>query len=124
MEEFIQKWIGTPYSLHNTDTTLNCWGIVSQYYHKQVPDFSINTLQPKEICDVFTAAFAKGDHGFVKTELPKDGDVIVFESPAQFHVGLLYKGKILHSSPKSMGVTYQDIKDIKGFREIEYWSKN
>jgi len=123
--EFVNKWIGTHYSLHNTDTTLNCWGIVAQWYATKdvsLKDYSINNTSPSEICSVFTTAFAKGDHGFKKCEEdPKDGDVVVFKSGRGFHVGLYYKGKVLHSSARTFGVALQEIKDIHGYKEIEFW---
>jgi len=123
ISDFINTYIGTPYCLHNLNG-LNCWGLVAQYYDA-VHNTELPIYEPKstyEIANTFTAAFANGDHGFKKCiNKAKDGDVIVFKSSKGFHCGLYYKGKVLHSSGRTFGVALQQIKDVYGYKEHEFW---
>lgn len=124
MISFISDVIGTPYCMQN-EHGLNCWGVVAKYYGKTgnvLKNYVISSLSSREITTVFSLAFYNNDHGFIKTDTPKNGDVVIFKSHIQYHCGLWFDGKILHSSHHMNGVTYQRIEDIRGFREIEFWT--
>lgn len=124
--EFITNTVGMPYCLHNKNG-LNCWGVISEYYSKkeqiQLNNYTINNLSPQEINNAFTIALTKGDHGFVKTDKPQNGTVVLFRSRWHYHCGLWFFGKVLHSQSK-VGVAYQPLSSINGFETIEYWRKS
>jgi len=122
---FAVRYLGTQYCPHNI-RGLNCWGLVAAFYSekgKAVPNYTIEKINARDIASAFTAAFIAGDHGFTKTDSPKDGDVILFKSFRRSHCGLLIAGKVLHSTP-GRGVIYQAISDVKGFDIIEYWAND
>lgn len=123
-KQYILSRIGHPYDLQNI-TGYSCWGLVADYYfHKsiEVPRFTAKSTSVKDVADAFTVAFARNEHGFILTTDIKNGDVIVFRSNCQFHCGLYFDGKCLHSSPAVNGIAYQELNTIHGFNKIEYWT--
>lgn len=120
---FITDTIGLPYCLHNR-RGINCWGLVALYYKNrgvELPDYRAEALNMRAISTAFSLAFLEGRHGFKITTSPTDGDVVIFKSDTQSHCGVYIAGKVLHSSHAVKGVAYQDIKDVSGFTDIEFW---
>lgn len=124
-QQFINSIVGTPYNIHNVNGGLNCWAVISRYYIDYIlPDYTIDSLNPREIGRVFSEALNSDQHGFTVTVTPKNGDVILFKGRFHHHVGLLFDNKCLHSSHLMGGVSYQDINIVKnGFSSIEFWTK-
>ncbi len=127
----IAGFIGLPYDLHNI-SGYNCFALVglvySELFGQSVPVFTAKTNSPRDIAATFASAFATGEHGFKKTDKPKDFDVIVFKKKTRFgyvfHCGILYKNKVLHASSSTKSSTYQSVKMAgEGFEEIEYWQR-
>jgi len=124
----ISRYIGIPYNLRPMAGCVNCWSLValvySQEISKDIPMFKSGSIAG--IASAFTAAFATGDHGFYKVELPQDYDVIVFinksEFRSEYHCGVYYGGKVLHAVRILGGVVFQDL-DIASetFDKVEFW---
>ena len=85
-------------------------------------DFVIQRVNVRDIARAFTIAFAENRHGFKKTDKPKEGDIILFKGKSIYHCDILLGGKVLHSTHQKGGVVYQNIDDVLGFNEIEYWA--
>jgi len=127
----IGEYIGIPYDISN-NKGLNCWGLVSKVYadlfSDTIKDFPSKTDNSQEIASVFAAAFATNDHGFKLTENPNNFDLIVFSRNSVYgklyHCGIMYNGKVLHSSKAVGGVALQSIADAgRGFREFKFWQR-
>ena len=127
----IERFIGLPYDLHNI-SGYNCFALVglvySELFGESIPVFTAKSNSPRDIAATFSAAFATGEHGFKKTDEPKDFDVVVFKKGTRFgsifHCGILYKKKVLHASSCTKSSAYQNIEMAgEGFTEIEYWQR-
>lgn len=119
----IETMIGTPYSMDNSKG-LNCWGVVAMYHAhigRNLNNYTISRLSAQDVTAAFTAAFARNDHGFIQTDTPTTGDVVIFKNRAHIHCGLFVDGRVVHATPKS-GVICQRLDDVYGFQTVEFWT--
>lgn len=119
------EYIGMPYDLHNKNG-LNCWALVARVYRdlfsETLTDYNADNIS--KVSAAFTAAFARGDHGFHNVETPEDFDVIVMFSKRLTHCGIYYQGKILHANGGAKQVTFERLKDVtRQFEAVEFWRK-
>lgn len=124
------NYIGIPYSLRPVDGCLNCWELVAQVYSdvfgQSLPMFKADNN--RDVGAAFTAAFASGEHGFIKSKTYSDFSVIIMRNVrkrvSSIHCGVMYKGMVLHSSGDAKQVVYQTIEQATAeFKEFEFWQR-
>lgn len=127
----VDDYLGIQYDIHN-NSGLNCWGLVASVYNDcmtdTLADFPSDSRDPRVISAIFTAAFANGSHGFIKTGIADDYAVIVMRRNTKFgpvfHCGVMYGGSVLHCSHECGGVVYQPLSIATlGFKEYEFWQR-
>lgn len=103
VEQFLQRWIGTPYIESGRDIHgLDCWGLVKEYY-SQVLDILLPsyvgqyTVQEKEETAFLISQEAKSL--WDRVDIPRSNDLILLNILGHpVHVGIFQKpDKILHT---------------------------
>ena len=78
---------------------LDCWGLIVDFY-KNVLNIELNEYTDLDAGSMSRGLMYERQAGrFEETKTPEDGDVIAFfVSGRLFHVGIFWRGKILHTS--------------------------
>lgn len=92
---------------------LDCWGLVVDFYRE------ILGIELNEYTDLTSETMSRGflyerEAGrFIETKEPADGDLIAFFFRGKlFHVGIYWKGRILHTSQQK-NCRYEQLPETK-----------
>lgn len=102
-----------------------CWELISDVYVNEL-GYSVKSYTSStsftDIANSFRLALHKGEHGFKETSSPVDYCIVLmgkFLNKPQHHIGLYYKGKVLHAL--ASGNLYQDMSSLSDqFCKITY----
>lgn len=105
-----------------------CWELVADVYaaerHAIAVDYMPAQRSMRQMADAFRLALHNAAHGFVRTESPRDFDVVLMGRNAHVgihHCGVLYGGRVLHAEP---GATlYEEITALRcRYPIMEFWT--
>lgn len=90
---------------------LDCWGLIVDFY-REILGIKLNDYTDLTAANMATGLMYERQSGrFTEVTEPEDGDVIAFFIHGKlFHVGILWKGKILHTS-QQRNCRYEQLRD-------------
>lgn len=111
--------IGAPYSFRS----YNCWHYALDIRKANGIDTELfNPPTLKAAYELIGEKIDSGNHGLIKSLTPKDFDIVIVKSNAEFHCGLYYKGFVMHCSRALKQVVRESLTDFKkNYSECTFW---
>jgi hypothetical protein len=113
----VDKYLKKPFDIVN----YNCWDFIRDVLiDLKGVDVDCRTPNPPTR-EAMRVAFATQENQFKRLGKPEDGCIVLFSRPKSTpHVGVFYKGKVLHLEKN--GAHYQPLDIVKlGFKNIRYY---
>ena len=98
IKEFVNKWVGSPWSFHGTSLSgVDCWGLVVVYYRDVLGIELSNHDECEEITEGYESQLSDGN--WIEVEKPEKNTVFMsFIGSLPVHVGVcLSPSEALHS---------------------------
>lgn len=101
----------------------NCWHLVRDVW-RDMTGVDLGDLTPRSLATPALAQAAgeaaEGD-AFLRVDSPPKAGIVLFERPRWMpHVGVMFRGKVLHMQPD--GARYQTLDAAaRGFRDVSFW---